>query len=64
MMLSPYVADEDRGGLSVVARPVEQLAQAAVAALLQQIDEPDQPIHNVVLPTELVIRKSVVDLRV
>jgi LacI family transcriptional regulator len=51
------------GGLSVVARPVEQLAQAAVAALLQQIDEPDRPIHNVVLPTELVIRKSVVDLK-
>lgn len=51
------------GGLSVVARPVEQLAQAAVAALLEQIEQPHRPIHNIVLPTELVIRESVVDLR-
>jgi LacI family transcriptional regulator len=51
------------GGLTVVARPVEQLATEAVAGLLRAIEQPEEPSHDVVLPTELLIRQSVVDLR-
>ena len=51
------------GGLTVVARPVEELAKEAVAELLHAIDQPGSEARDVVLPTELVIRHSVVDLR-
>ena len=51
------------GGLTVVARPVEQLAQEAVEELLQHIDHPGGAPRDVILPTELIIRQSVVDLR-
>ena len=51
------------GGLTVVARPVEQLATEAVAGLLRAIEQPEEPAHDVVLPTSLLIRQSVVDLR-
>jgi LacI family transcriptional regulator len=50
------------GGLTVVARPVEELATEAVAELLRQIEHPDGISRDVVLPTELLIRHSVVDL--
>ena len=52
------------GGLTVVARPVEQLAKEAVAGLLRAIEQPDGAQRDVCLPTELVIRQSVVDLRI
>ncbi len=51
------------GGLTVVARPVEQLAQDAVEELLCHVNESGRPARDVVLPTELVIRHSVADLR-
>ena len=51
------------GGLTVVARPVEQLAKEAVDELLAAIEKPGSEARDVVLPTELVIRHSVADLR-
>ncbi|GEP26170.1 LacI family transcriptional regulator [Cryobacterium levicorallinum] len=49
-------------GITVVARPVEEIGQLAVTKLLAEIAEPGQPIEVVVLPTELITRDSVANL--
>ncbi|MDH6235344.1 LacI family DNA-binding transcriptional regulator [Cryobacterium sp. CG_9.6] len=49
-------------GITVVARPVEEIGRLAVTKLLAEIDEPGQPTELVVLPTELITRDSVANL--
>jgi LacI family transcriptional regulator len=49
-------------GISVIARPVEELGSIAVERLVQQIETPGQKIERLVLPTEYVSRSSVATL--
>ena len=49
-------------GLTVVARPVEDLGAIAVEKLLAEIDSPGQTREQIVLPTELITRGSVANL--
>jgi LacI family transcriptional regulator len=49
-------------GITVVARPVEQLGQIAVQKLIEEIQQPGQPAEKIVLPTELVARQSIANL--
>lgn len=49
-------------GLTVVARPVEDVGSIAVEKLLAQISQPGQPAEKIVLPTELIARGSVANL--
>lgn len=49
-------------GITVVARPVEELSQIAVSKLIAEIDQPGQPKEKISLPTELVARGSVANL--
>ncbi len=49
-------------GLTVVARPVEEVGAIAVEKLLAEIDSPGQPAEKIVLPTELIARGSVANL--
>ena len=44
--------------LTVVAQPAVEMGQRAVAVLLERLANPDGPAQDVVLPTELVIRRS------
>lgn len=50
-------------GITVIARPVEELGAIAVAQLLAEIDEPDRTREQIVLPTELIARDSVANLK-
>jgi LacI family transcriptional regulator len=50
-------------GITVVARPVEQLGELAVERLVAEIESPGQPVEDIQLPTELIPRASVADLR-
>jgi LacI family transcriptional regulator len=50
-------------GITVVARPVEQLGELVVERLVAEIESPGQPIDDINLPTELIARASVADLR-
>jgi LacI family transcriptional regulator len=49
-------------GITVVARPVEQLSRIAVEKLVADIEEPGQPKEQIALPVELVARGSVANL--
>ena len=49
-------------GVTVVARPVEQVGQIAVEKLIAEIEQPGQPTERIVLPTELIARGSVANL--
>jgi LacI family transcriptional regulator len=49
-------------GLTVVARPVEELGSITVEKLLAEIDAPGQKAEKIVLPTELIARGSVANL--
>ena len=49
-------------GLTVVARPVEDLGSMAVEKLIAEIDSPGQKAEKIVLPTELIARGSVANL--
>jgi LacI family transcriptional regulator len=49
-------------GITVVARPVEDLGLMAVEKLLAEIDAPGQKAEKIVLPTELIARGSVANL--
>ena len=49
-------------GLTVVARPVEDVGSIAVERLLAEIDGPGQKTEKIVLPTELIARGSVANL--
>ncbi|MFM6939100.1 MAG: substrate-binding domain-containing protein, partial [Rhodoluna sp.] len=49
-------------GLTVVARPVEDLGFMAVEKLIAEIDAPGQKPEKIVLPTELIARGSVANL--
>ena len=49
-------------GLTVVARPVEDVGTIAVEKLLAEIDSPGQKAEKIVLPTELITRGSVANL--
>lgn len=49
-------------GLTVVARPVEDVGSIAVEKLLAEIDGPGQKTEKIVLPTELIARGSVANL--
>ena len=44
--------------LTVVAQPAFEMGQRSVAMLLGHLADPDAPARDVVLPTELVIRRS------
>jgi LacI family transcriptional regulator len=44
--------------LTVAAQPAMEIGRQAVAMLLERIEHPDGPVQDVVLPTELVIRRS------
>lgn len=50
-------------GLTVVARPVEELGRLAVDKLLAEIDADGTPGEKIVLPTELIARGSVANLK-
>ena len=49
-------------GITVVARPVEQLGQIAVQKLIDEMQHPGQPAEKIVLPTELIARQSIANL--
>ena len=49
-------------GITVVARPVEDLGAIAVEKLLAEISAPGQKPEKIVLPTELIARGSVANL--
>lgn len=49
-------------GITVVARPVEELGEIAVDKLLSEINQPDRSVEEIVLPTELIARGSVANL--
>jgi DNA-binding LacI/PurR family transcriptional regulator len=49
-------------GITVVARPVEELGQIAVDQLISEISQPDRRVEDIVLPTELIARGSVANL--
>jgi DNA-binding LacI/PurR family transcriptional regulator len=44
--------------LTVAAQPAFEMGRRAVAVLLDRQANPDRPTHDVVLPTELVVRRS------
>ncbi|MDZ4769352.1 MAG: LacI family DNA-binding transcriptional regulator [Chloroflexota bacterium] len=44
--------------LTVVAQPTYEVGREAVRLLLRRIAEPDAPIIDVMLPTELIVRES------
>lgn len=50
-------------GITVVGRPVEELGAIAVNRLVDEIEEPGHPAESIVLPTTLIRRGSVADLR-
>lgn len=49
-------------GITVVARPVEQLSRIAVEKLVTEIEQPGQPAEKISLPVELIARGSVANL--
>ena len=49
-------------GITVVARPVEDIGTIAVEKLLAKIDATDVKAEKIVLPTELITRGSVANL--
>ncbi len=51
-------------GITVVARPVEELGELAVDCLVNRIENPELGTENIVLPTELLARDSVANLKV
>ena len=51
-------------GITVVSRPVELLGKLAVSCLVDRIATPDLENETIVLPTELVARDSVANLKV
>jgi LacI family transcriptional regulator len=44
--------------LTVAAQPAPEIGRRSVAVLLDRLAHPDEPAHDLVLPTELVIRRS------
>jgi LacI family transcriptional regulator len=50
-------------GITVVSRPVEEVGQIAVEKLVTQIDEKLALAEKIVLPTELIARDSVANLK-
>ncbi len=50
-------------GITVVARPVEELGRLAVDRLLAQISSPARATEKIILPTELLTRGSVANLK-
>lgn len=50
-------------GLTVVSRPVEELGQIAVDKLLAEINSDSAPGEKIILPTELIARGSVANLK-
>ncbi|MEN9607239.1 MAG: hypothetical protein RL605_1067 [Actinomycetota bacterium] len=50
-------------GITVVARPVEDVGRLAVEHLLAEIDDPTTAKEKIVLPTELLARESVANLK-
>jgi LacI family transcriptional regulator len=49
-------------GLTVIARPVEELGSLAIEKLVAEIKQPGQAAEKIVLPTELIARGSVANL--
>jgi LacI family transcriptional regulator len=47
-----------RPALSTVRQPMRELGEQSVRTLLTRISDPAAPMHSVVLPTEVVIRRS------
>ena len=44
--------------LTTIKQPIAEIVQRSLHLLLQRIEEPDKEIENIVLPSELIIRKS------
>ena len=49
-------------GITVVARPVEELSRIAIQKLVADIETPGQPTEKIALPVELIARGSVANL--
>ena len=49
-------------GLSTVAQPVRFLGQLAASQVMTLIDKPNNALSNMVVPTELVMRQSVLKI--
>jgi LacI family repressor for deo operon, udp, cdd, tsx, nupC, and nupG len=49
-------------GLSTVAQPVRFLGQLAASQIMTLIDKPNNALSNIVVPTELVVRQSVLKI--
>jgi LacI family transcriptional regulator len=47
-----------RPALTTVRQPIRDLGEQAVRVLFDRIREPDAPTRSLVLPTEVVIRRS------
>jgi LacI family transcriptional regulator len=58
---SPW-AEAIPGGLTVISRPVEQLAYLAVNTLIDNIADPSLAVRELILPCSLTVRGSVADL--
>jgi DNA-binding LacI/PurR family transcriptional regulator len=44
--------------LTVASQPAHEMGRRSVAALLDRIANPGRPARDIVLPTELVVRRS------
>ncbi|MBI5929738.1 MAG: LacI family DNA-binding transcriptional regulator [Chloroflexi bacterium] len=44
--------------LTTVRQPLDEMGRIAAQLLVEQIENPDRPIHHVTLPTSLVVRES------
>jgi LacI family transcriptional regulator len=44
--------------LTVAAQPAEEIGRRSVAVLLERMADPDGPTQDIVLPTELIVRRS------
>jgi LacI family transcriptional regulator len=49
-------------GITVIQRPVDQLAELAVRKLAEQIEEKNPTIEDIILPTKLIARGSIAKL--
>ncbi len=44
--------------LTVAAQPAFEMGRRSVGLLFERVADPDRPVQDVVLPTELVLRRS------
>jgi DNA-binding LacI/PurR family transcriptional regulator len=49
-------------GITTIAQPVPFLGQLAASQVMAHIEKPDSPDSQIVVPTELVVRQSVLKI--